>query len=72
MEKSLTLALSPTDLSMLFPECNLDAVEETYNQDPTLSIHPKKKYLFTPVCCLQCRGGYLSEISVFLLNKATV
>ena len=36
---------------MLFSEFNLDVTEESHNQDPPLSIYPKK-YPFTSVCCL--------------------
>ena len=41
----------PSRLSVLFLGCNLDATEETYNKDPTLSIHPKIIPLYL-VCCL--------------------
>ena len=32
----------PTCLSLHFPECNLDATKETYNQGPSIFIHLKK------------------------------
>jgi hypothetical protein len=41
----------PTCLSVLFLGCNLDATEETYNKDPTLSIHPKI-IPFYLMCCV--------------------
>ncbi len=41
----------PTCLYVLFLGCNMDATEEIYNKDPTLSIHPKIMPLCL-VCCL--------------------
>ena len=47
----INIELNDCCLSVLFLGCNLDATEETYNKDPTVSIHPKIIPLYL-MCCL--------------------
>jgi hypothetical protein len=45
------LFLLPTCHFMLFPSCNTDSIEETYNNDPPLSIYLKNPPLPPYVAC---------------------
>jgi hypothetical protein len=40
--------------------CNLDVIEETYNQDPSLSIHLKKNPRYLKTCEYEKQGTYIS------------